>query len=210
MSFPIFLNLRGRLCTVVGGGEVAARKVATLLREGARVRVVAPELSGEMKALRVSPNLTAIEREYRDGDLQDSVLAFAATDKPDVNAAVYREAEALGIPVNVADDPPHCTFYMPATVHRHPITIAISTEGLSPALARHLRERIENAVPVGYAHLARLLGRLRPELLATASGQHERRERLQQVIESDVMSLLVSGKFDEAERLARSLLGLNT
>ena len=114
------------------------------------------------------------------------------------------------MPVNVADDPPHCTFYMPATVHRHPITIAISTEGLSPALARHLRERIEDAVPVAYAHLARLLGRLRPELQAAVSSQDERRERLQKVIDSDVMPLLLSGKFDEAERLARSLLGLDT
>jgi len=210
MSFPIFLNLKCRLCTVVGGGEVAARKAAALLREGAHIRVVSPEMSDEMKALLVSPHLTAIEREYRSGDLQDSILAFAATDRPDVNAAVYDEAEARGIPVNVADDPPHCTFYMPATVHRHPITIAISTEGLSPALARHLRERIEDAVPVAYAHLARLLGRLRPELLAAVSSQHERKDRLQRVIDSDVMPLLLSGKFDEAERLARSLLGLDT
>jgi siroheme synthase-like protein len=121
---------------------------------------------------------------------------------------VHGEAEERGIPVNVADDPSHCTFYMPATVHRHPITIAISTEGMSPALARHLRERIEDAVPVAYAHLARLLGRLRAELLAAVPDQGERRKRLQGVIESDVMSLLHSGRLDDAERLARCLLGL--
>jgi len=210
MSFPIFLNLKGRLCTVIGGGEVAARKVATLLREGARVRVVSPGLGGEMRALVMSPHLELVEREYREGDLADSTLAFAATDEPSVNAAVYREAEANGVPVNVADDPAHCTFYMPATVHRHPIAIAISTEGASPALARHLREKIEEVVSPAYAHLAQLLGRLRPELMATVATQAERRERLERVINSEAMSLLLAGRSDEAERLARSLLGLET
>ena len=208
MSFPIFLNLKGRLCTVIGGGEVAARKVATLLREGARVRVVSPELGGEMRALVMSPHLELVEREYREGDLADSTLAFAATDEPSVNAAVYREAEANGVPVNVADDPAHCTFYMPATVYRDPIAIAISTEGASPALARHLREKIEEVISPAYAHLAQLLGRLRSELMATVATQAERRKRLERVINSEAMSLLLAGKSDEAERLARSLLGL--
>jgi len=208
MSFPIFLNLRGRLCTVVGGGEVAARKAAALLREGATVRVIAPELSETMKVFLVSPELSHVQREYREGDLQGSVLAFAATDDSEVNAAVYRDAEARGIAVNVADDPAHCTFFMPAVVHRDPIAVAISTQGTSPALARHLRERIEEAIPPGYAHLARLLGRLRPELTASAAGQEERKDRLQKVIGSEVMSLLVAGKLEEAEELARKLLGL--
>jgi len=209
MSFPIFLNLRGRLCTVIGGGEVAARKAAALLREGAEVRAVAPELSQAMRALLVSPNLSHVAREYEEGDLRGSVLAFAATDDAEVNASVYREAEASGIPVNVADDPPHCTFFMPAVVHRDPIAIAISTQGASPALARHLRERIEEAIPTGYAHLARLLGRLRPELLSGIPSEEERKKRLREVLESGVVGLLSRGKFGEAEELARKLLGLD-
>jgi len=210
MSFPIFLNLRGRLCTIIGGGEVAARKAAALLREEACVRVVAPELSDEMKALLVSPHLTHVSRAYQEGDLEGSALAFAATNEADVNAAVYQEAESTGIPVNVADDPAHCTFFMPAAVHRDPITIAISTEGCSPALARHLRRKIEEAVPPAYAHLARLLGRLRPELMAAVAERGQRKERLERVVNSEVLSLLFSGRFEEAEQLARSLLGLDT
>jgi len=206
--FPIFLNLKGRPCVVVGGGEVAARKAASLLRAGARVRLVAPELSEAARALLVSPQLEHISREYRRGDVSENVLAFAATDDPQVNATVCDEAEESGVPVNVADDPVHCTFFMPATIYRDPIAIAISTLGASPALARLMRERIEEMVPPSYAHLARLLGRLRPEFAAAVPSPAERKQRVQRVLESEVPALLWQGQFVRAEQMVRRILGL--
>ena len=206
--FPIFLSLTDELCTVVGGGEVAARKVASLLAAGATVRMIAPQLSEAARSLLGQAKLTHLAREYQVGDLRGSTLAFAATDAPRVNAAVYREASQSGIPVNVADNPAQCTFFLPAKLQRGPIAIAISTQGASPALARQLRERIETAVPAAYGRLAQLLGRLRPELAARVTSSEERARRWRQVLDGKVLALLEAGREHEAEALARRVLGL--
>jgi len=206
--FPAFIDLRGKLCLVVGGGEVAARKARSLLAAGACVRVIAPEVCDEMSALLRSAGVTHDCREYADGDLAGSVLVFAATDDADVNAAVYREATRRGILVNVVDDPAHCTFIVPSQVVRDGVCIAISTQGQSPALARHLREKIEQAVPPAYGELARLLGRLRDEVKEAVPSGEERASRWEAVLESDVLSLIERGRAREAEELAREILGL--
>ncbi|NIM05232.1 MAG: bifunctional precorrin-2 dehydrogenase/sirohydrochlorin ferrochelatase [Armatimonadetes bacterium] len=206
--FPIFIDLAGKHCIVVGGGEVAARKISSLLDAGARVQVVAPKVCESLQALLERPGVNHTHREYQSGDLKGSALVFAATDSPDVNAAVYREAESLEILVNVVDDPTHCSFIVPSCIDRNPICIAISTQGASPALARHLRERIEEAVPPEYQRLAQLLGRLRGEVIAAHSPAEQRKARWQQVLASDVLSLLREGKDSEAEATARELLGI--
>ena len=206
--FPAFIDLRGKLCLVVGGGEVAARKVRSLLAAGACVRVIAPEVCDEISALLRSAGVTHDCREYAEGDLAGSVLVFAATDDADVNAAVYREATRRGILVNVVDEPAHCTFIVPSQVVRDAVCIAISTQGQSPALARHLRERIERAVPPAYGELARLLGRLRDEVKESVPSGEERAIRWEAVLESDVLSLIERGQTREAEELAREILGL--
>jgi siroheme synthase-like protein len=207
--FPIFVDLAGKMCAVVGGGEVAARKAHSLLQAGARVKVVAPRLCESLKVLLEMPEVHHVPRGYQPGDLEGSALVFAATDNPKINAAVYREAENLKILVNVADDPSHCSFIVPSCIERNPICIAISTQGVSPALARHLRERIEEAVPAEYQRLAQLLGRLRAEVMAAHSSPERRKARWQKVLESDVLSLLRGGKDSEAEAEARKLLGVS-
>ncbi len=206
--FPVFVKLDGRLCTVVGGGDVAARKVQSLLEAGARVKVVAPRLNAALSTLLGESGLAHVRRAYRRGDLEGSLLAFAATDSPETNEAVWRDAEAAGILVNTADDPSHCSFIVPSRVNRHPIAIAISTHGASPALARHLRERISEAVPAEYQDLARLLGRLRPELTAVHPSAKERGARWRRALESNALELLRDGKHREAEAVARCVLGL--
>jgi siroheme synthase-like protein len=204
--FPIFVDLEDRPCVVIGGGEVAARKVRSLLDAGARVTVIAPETCPEMRELLDQVRLES--RTYRRGDLAGSALAFAATDDAATNASVYEEAMELGILVNVVDDPQHCSFLVPSKVERGPILIAISTQGASPALARHLRERLEVAVPPAYGQLAELLGRLRAEVKAAYATPEERARLWDRVLESEVLSLLVQGKRAEAEQEARRLLGL--
>lgn len=206
--FPAFIDLRGMLCLVVGGGEVAARKVSSLLAAGARVRVIAPAVCQQMSALLRRGAAAHDRREYAAGDLEGSSLVFAATDDAEVNAAVYREAAGRGLLVNAVDDPAHCTFIVPSQVVRDGICIAISTHGQSPALARHLRERIEHAIPPAYGELARLLGRLRDEVKDAVGSGEKRASRWQAVLESDVLSLLERGQTRQAEELARAILGL--
>jgi siroheme synthase-like protein len=206
--FPAFIDLRGKLCVVVGGGEVAARKVRSLLSAGACVRVVAPEAFGEMSQLAGSGAIAWERRAYARADLDGCALVFAATDDREVNEAVYLDAAERGLLVNVVDDPAHCTFIVPSQVVRDGICIAISTQGQSPALARRLREKIEAAVPSAYGELAALLGRLRDEVKVAAGSGEERARRWEAVLDSEVLSLIEQRRLTEAEVLARSILGL--
>jgi len=206
--FPIFVNLRGQRCTVIGGGRVAARKAGALIEAGATVKVISPRVCGALRQLLESSQLSHVEREYRAGDLAGSLLVFAATDAPETNAAVSREAQSLGILINVADDPERCSFILPSRIVRSPIQIAISTHGASPALARHLKERVSEALPFEYQQLADLLGRLRSEMGATDLPSSARAARWQQVVESEVLSLLRAHRAEEAEAAARRILGL--
>jgi precorrin-2 dehydrogenase / sirohydrochlorin ferrochelatase len=135
--YPVFLDLRNRPVVVIGGGRVAARKVAGLVEAGARVRVIAPRVINPVRAEAV------VRRRYRKGDLKGAVLAFAATNDRRVNRAVALEAHRRRIPVNVADSLEECTFLVPARVTRGAVQIAISTSGTSPRLAKELRKKLE-------------------------------------------------------------------
>ena len=137
--YPIFLDVADRRAVVVGGGKVAYRKAAALLEAGASVTAVAPEFDERLRTLSVE----RIEREYREGDLEGAILAFAATNQRAVNAQVAREAKADGIPVNVADAPGECDFIVPARIRRGGIQVAISTSGANPSLAASIRGAVE-------------------------------------------------------------------
>jgi siroheme synthase-like protein len=138
-DYPVVLDVSGASVLVVGGGRVALRKIEALLRAGASVHVVAPDV---IEAIRELP-VVVRNREYVAGDLDGVRLAFTATDEPEVNAAVAADAAQRGIWVNAADDPGHCTFTLPAVTRDGPVTIAISTGGSSPALAAYLRDEIQ-------------------------------------------------------------------
>ncbi len=143
---PIFLEVSGRRCVVIGGGEVAARKVDSLLEAGAEVTVVAPSLGPAMKLLVGRGRLTHVKRAYRSGDLDGCELAYAATDDVELHRQIAAEAEALGILLNVADEPELCTFIAPAVVRQGALQIAISTGGASPAFAARLRREFDRSV----------------------------------------------------------------
>src|SRR5262245_8528543 len=144
--YPLFLNLDGRLCVVVGGGGVALGKVRGLLAAGARVRVVAPEAAPELRALADEGAIELIGRAYREGDLAGGTLAVVATDDPRVSARAADEARSAGVLVNVADAPALCDWIAPSVARRGGATVAVSTGGRSPSFARRLRERIERDV----------------------------------------------------------------
>src|SRR5262249_37336090 len=155
---PVFLELRGRPVVVVGGGRVAARKVELLRRTGARITIVAPELTDELRGLAERGELRHIPSPFVPSHVDGAAAAIAATTSTEVNAWVSVAAQAQRIPVKVVDDPAASTFIFPAIVDRSPILIAISSGGKAPVLARRIREQMEALLPARLGALARFMG----------------------------------------------------
>jgi precorrin-2 dehydrogenase/sirohydrochlorin ferrochelatase len=200
------IGMERRRAIVVGGGNVAARKVEELLGAGAQVTVIGPALSPELKTLAEARRIAVIGRPYREGDLSGAFLVIAATDDSEVNQMVWREAEQSGCLVNVVDDPLHCNFITPAILRRGDVTITVSTGGASPALARRLREQLETLVDPEYGDLATLLAELRSELQSRYEVEKDRRKAAFRLVDSDLMSIIKNKGMDEARLRARELL----
>jgi len=164
--FPIFLRLRDARVLVVGGGEVAARKLRLLRKAGARIEVVARELNPEVAEFAAQGALTHIATEFAPVQVDGCRLVIAATDDRPLNGRVATAAMAANVPVNVVDDPELSTYITPSIVERAPVTVAIGTGGAAPVLARRLRERIETLLPAAYGRLAEFMGRQRPRVKA--------------------------------------------
>jgi len=162
--YPVFLNINNRKCVVVGGGQVALRKVKALLDHGADVEVVSPGLCPELVEIAGSGEIHTIPREYRAGDLENAFVAIAATDNTEINQRVVAEARRRAVLVNVVDDARNSDFIAPSYMRRGDITIAVSTGGKSPALARKIRSRLEKELGDEYAVLVSLIGEVRSEV----------------------------------------------
>jgi precorrin-2 dehydrogenase/sirohydrochlorin ferrochelatase len=184
--FPIFLKLTGRPCIVIGAGEIAASKIASLQAAEARITVIAPVASARIAELAEAGEVTLHQREYAAGDLAGHFLAVAATSNSAVNRAVFAEAEAAGILINAVDDPPFCDFYFPSVVRRGDLQIAISTAGASPALAQRLRKEIDALLPHDTGEWLAELGNLRREILQHEPSNDARRELLHQLASRDL------------------------
>lgn len=204
--YPVFMNLRDQPVLVVGGGEVAARKVALLRSAGARVRVVAPELGTELTERRERDEIMHVARRFTAGDLDGVMLVVAATDDRDLHERISVACHHRGLPVNVVDDTPLCSVITPAMVDRSPIQIAISSGGVAPVLARRLRAWLEAALPPGYGRLGRLAADWRDRVKARFASGDERRRFWERVLEGPVADLVHAGREREAdEALAREL-----
>jgi siroheme synthase-like protein len=175
--FPIFVKLQGRLVVVVGGGEIAAGKIEGLLRAGARLRVIAPDVHAALAEPIRSRKIEWLPRMFAAGDLDGATLVIAATSAPGVNASVFREAEARGILCNAVDDIENCHFYYGSIVQRGDLQIAISTNGKSPALAQRLRQELEQQFGSEYEVWLEWLGAAR-ELLRAADGSAETNKQM--------------------------------
>ena len=205
-TYPIFLvKLERYRCIVVGGGRVAARKVTAMRRAGARVVVISPTLCKPLEELAVRGHVEVVDRDYQQGDLEDAFLVVAATDDPEVNRQVWEEAKRRNLLVNVVDDPEHCNFIAPSVVRRGPLSLAISTSGECPAFSRHLRRKLEKEFGPAYGRYVDLLGDLRKRVVKELT-MAERRDFWQEIFESDVLALLVSGDDEEAHRRAETIL----
>jgi uroporphyrin-III C-methyltransferase/precorrin-2 dehydrogenase/sirohydrochlorin ferrochelatase len=198
---PIFLDVDKRPCLVAGGGRVAMRKISLLLRAGARVTVVAPDLCAELCQLRDNGEIVHQPREFRDEDVDGKVLIIAATDDNNINRQVSAAASNKCIPVNVVDSPKLCSFIMPSIIDRSPVQIAVSTGGASPVLARLLRARLESFIPSAYGRLASLVDDFRHKVKNRFRNPDQRRYFWESVLQGRVAELLFAGR-EEAARTA--------
>jgi precorrin-2 dehydrogenase/sirohydrochlorin ferrochelatase len=199
--YPVGLHVEGRHCVVIGGGEVAARKVESLLEAGALVTVISPKLGDELAERAARGEVTHLPRAYGRGDLAAAFLAFAATDDEETHAEIAREAEEEGVLLNVVDRLRWCTFIVPSIARRGDLTVAVSTGGSSPALARRVREEIEGFVGPQYERAALLLGRVRRHLQEREPRGEERQRILNGLVRSELIDLLRRPDTDAVDRL---------
>ena len=196
--FPIFLNLKGKKCLIVGGGKVAFRKASVLMRAGAVIRVVSPELCESFKELSANEYFA---EQFRDAHLEGMALAIAATDNAACNEAVSREAQIRNIPVNVVDNPALCSFIMPSVLDRSPMLIAFSSGGATPVLSRMLRSKLDALIPHGYGRLAAFSARFRDKVKARIGTLKQRRAFWEETLEGPIAEKVFSGDEESAEAM---------
>ena len=208
--YPANIKIEGRLCIIIGGGRVAARKAASLLECGARVRVVSPNLDSGFDELGGGQaqgaadgragELAHVARPYQAGDLKGSFLVIAATDDEAVNRAVEAEAQERGLLLNVVDKPEQCNFYVPSSVRRGELMLTVSTGGQLPALSKRLRRRFEEEFPAEWALALELLGEARGQVISRLKDDSIKKECLTELAALDLVPLLR----DAGEPAARS------
>ncbi len=196
---PIFLDIKHRDCLVVGGGEIAARKIVLLLQAKANVTVVAPSLDDMLKQQCDKEIISYCQKNFQREDVEGFVLIIAATNNPAVNQLVSESAKKLNIPVNVVDNPELCTFIMPAIVDRSPVIIALSSSGESPVLIRLLRARLETLIPAAYGRLAQYAGQFREKVKQHFSHSDRRRIFWEDMLQGDFAEKVLAGKDQEAK-----------
>jgi precorrin-2 dehydrogenase/sirohydrochlorin ferrochelatase len=201
---PIFVDLSGKLVVVVGGGMVAARKVESLVKAGALVKVIAPVAVDEIVRY---PDVRIELREYEEDDLEGAFLVIAATDSEKINRAVSEEAFDRHIFCNVVDRPELCSFIVPSVVERGPIKVAISTGGFSPALSRRLSALIGKNIGDEYVGLAAILGLIRPIVRSQAGNPEDHKRVFELLIDSELIDAVRSGDRKQAEDILFQALG---
>ncbi|HYU46434.1 MAG TPA: bifunctional precorrin-2 dehydrogenase/sirohydrochlorin ferrochelatase [Terriglobales bacterium] len=201
--FPMFLKLEGRPCLVAGAGSIAEAKISSLIDCKAQVHVVAPSASTAVTEAASRGALAWSQRNFELSDLDGVFLVVAATSSQEVNHAIYRAARARGILCNVVDDPQHCDFFYPAVFRRGHFQIAISTGGLSPALAQRVRKQLEEEFPPVYGVWLEELGRKRAELFQSACEPERRRTLLHQSVTPEAFAEF------EHDRLTAGVTGVS-
>ena len=206
--YPVYLNLRGRRCVIIGGGKVAEGKIARLLDSGARICVVSPDATPGIRQFVADGSVQWEARKYRDGDLDGAFIAIAATNVREVNRRIFEEANERGVMLNAVDDPPNCSFIAPSIVQRGPVTLAISTGGVSPALARKLRESLQSSDDLAWADLSSAMAVARSHLREIGLLSTIDPQRWQCCITPDLLVMAQEGRDDEAvETLLAGLTG---
>jgi precorrin-2 dehydrogenase/sirohydrochlorin ferrochelatase len=206
-TYPIFAVIENKPCLVVGGGAVGERKVHDLVAAGARVTVVSPALTPELAALADRGAIRYLPADFTEAQVEGMALVMAATDDPEVNARVSAAAQARAIWVNVADEPEYCTFIVPAQVRRGDLTLAISTGGASPALARQLREELQQHFGPEYGPYLDLLQRVRTRVLAERRAHPDNGPLFHRLVQSPLREAVAQGDRPRVLSLLHEVLG---
>ena len=197
---PIFINLKGQDCLVVGAGEIAARKIDCLARAGAKITVIATEISASVANMQANHALTLLQKPFSPEDLHDFKLVVSATNHDETNRLVAKTAEQQNTLVNVVDNPELCSFIFPAIIDRSPIIAAVSSSGAAPILARLLRAKIETIIPPAYGRLAALANKFRHPVQQHIKNPKQRRIFWEQVLQGNIAELIFAGKDEQAEQ----------
>ena len=204
---PIFLDLRGRKCLVVGGSELAARKVTTLLDAGADVHVVTPHINETLTELVRRGSILHLKREYAPGDMEGAALVYAATDDPALHQRLSSEAREHGIPINVADVPALCTFISPAVLTRGALKIAVSTGGASPGMAKRIVGRLERLFGPEYGVALEIMRAARHHLKSTELNIQTRATKLTAIAASQIPEFLRKGDLESIDKILTDHIG---
>lgn len=185
--YPVFLNLKGKKIVVVGGGKVAERKVLALLKAGAIITVVSPEITERIKKEKLEGRIKHVSRQYRKGDTKKALLVIAATDTQEINRKVSEDSLCL---VNVVDTPSLCNFIVPSVLQQGHLTIAVSTGGVSPTLSKSIRKELEKLYGSEFAEYLRLLGKIRSRAMKSISDKQKRTAFLKSLVSEKMIEML--------------------
>ena len=185
--YPAFLNLKGKKTVVIGGGKVAERKILALLKAGADVTVISPKITKRIAGEKLKGSLKHIPRQYRKGDVKNTFLVIAATDSEEINQKVSEDATCL---VNVVDTPSLCNFIVPSVLQRGPLTIAVSTGGISPALSKSIRKELEKLYGPEFTEYLRLLETIRKRAMKEIQNKKSRADFLKSLASEEIVKML--------------------
>ena len=205
-ALPIFFNIKNRHCVVVGGGDVAMRKVSMLLKASAAITLYSPGICHELQDLADMQKIKYVQTNFEPNQLAGACMVIAATDDEAVNIAVSAAAKAQNIPVNVVDAPNLCTFTMGSIIDRSPVVIAISSEGNAPVLARYIRAKIETMLPATYGRIADIAGEFREQVKAKFGTTQARRIFWEAILQGPVVERVLSGQEQAARELLQNIL----
>ncbi len=207
--YPVYIEMRGQPCVVIGGGKIAEGKVDGLLAAQANVTVISPELTLHLHDLVNQKQITYLSRAYQPGDLSGAFMVICATDQAEINHQVWEEATANHQLVNVVDDTPRCNFIAPSILRKGDLTIAISTSGRAPALAVRLKERLQREIGPEYERFLELAGELREPLARHVPDFETRKALWYELVDSEILDVLADGDEARAREIISRVVGFD-
>jgi len=204
--YPVNLNIQNKLCVIVGGGEVAGRKIRSLVNCGAKVVVISPVISAEIEGIASSGEIELRKRNYQNDDLDGAFLVFAATNEPNVQQAVVDEAKRKSILINSVDDPSSCSFQVPARVRRGNFMLTVSTGGSSPALASKLRKDLEEEYGLEYEHFVNLLARIREKVVVDGNTSDSHKLLFEKLLQLNILQRIQKADWVSLQQELGSIL----
>jgi precorrin-2 dehydrogenase / sirohydrochlorin ferrochelatase len=207
--YPVYIQLRGQPCIVIGGGKIAEGKVEGLLAVEAKVTVISPDLTPRLHGLARQSLIAYISRVYQSGDLTGAFMVICATDQAEINHQVWEEATANRQLVNVVDDTPRCNFIAPSILRKGDLTIAISTSGKAPALAVRLKQRLQREIGPEYERFLELAGKLREPLAQHIPDFETRKALWYELVDSEILDVLAGGDESSAKEIISQVVGFD-